>query len=515
MKNNENPPSVMIQGTCSNAGKSILTTAFCRIFSRRGMRVAPFKAQNMSLNSFVTADGGEMGRAQALQAESCGLEPDVRMNPILLKPVGECGSQLIVLGKVNGHISAKDYAAFRQDLWAIVKNAYDELAREYDLIILEGAGSPAEINLRRHDIVNMRMAKYARSKVFLAADIDRGGAFAALLGTMQLLTPCERSLVSGFILNKFRGDSSLLSPAIRKISRLTKRPFLGVVPWIPDIALPDEDSVSWKRGESSSKMRGMKVLLDVAVVDVPYISNTSDFDALRSEDDVSLRKVHGPADFGVPDCLILPGTRNTLADWAFLRKSGLAEKILDFGRCCKERGRGMLIGICGGFQLLGARIEDPLGVEGGGSAECLGFFPFVTTLFAEKTIRKNSGNTLPSWNRASMRLEGYEIHHGRTSSESDSCISIAQDEDGRSLGLGIFAENGHARIWGTYLHGVFDGDEFRQHICNILRWDHHLPPRERTLYARGKSLDRLADVVEKAVPLQKIQEIIRKDKSWF
>ena len=513
----------MIQGTCSNAGKSLLVTALCRILSKIGVRVAPFKAQNMSLNSFVTETQGEIGRAQALQAEACGLEPDVRMNPILLKPIEDCGSQLILLGKPAGMISATDYTRFRRDLWSVAQNSYQSLAKENDLMILEGAGSPAEINLRQHDIVNMRMARYAHANVFLTADIDRGGAFASLVGTMRLLTKSERSSVYGFILNKFRGNPDLLKPAIKKTSAITHKPFLGIVPWINNLDLPDEDSVSLKLRLRSGfnetplvPQKPKKTHVDFAVIDLPHISNSTDFDALRIEPDIAVRFISSLEELGTPDCIIIPGTRNTHSDLEFLTTSGLKNAIITLGKRFLSTGQGMLIGICGGFQMLGSALYDPHRIEGQYLSSCLGFFPFSTEFLSTKIIRQNVGHTLPLFTRESLPLSGYEIHHGKTILSSPATYTIiAKDDSDQPLVYGLQDRNRSVRILGTYLHGIFDSDAFRQYICNTLRKEKGLPFRERTLYARGKELDRLANIVGKALPLTKILGMIKKDKMWF
>ena len=503
--------ALMLQGTCSNAGKSLLAAAFCRMLARAGLRTVPFKAQNMSLNSFVTRQGGEMGRAQALQAEACFLEPDVRMNPVLLKPVSGLGSQLLLLGKPSGMLRTKDFQYFHYDLWTVIQNAYRDLSAEADVVVLEGAGSPAEINLRRHDIVNMRMARFAKAQVLLCADIDRGGAFAALLGTMQLLTPDEQKLVRGFILNKFRGDKSLLAPAIKSIQQKSRRPFLGVVPWIDDLNLPDEDSVSLKRGEryTSAPPPSYAHVLDLAILDLPHVSNATDFDALSQEKDVRIRLIQQPQDFATPHCLILPGTRNTSEDLEYLRRTGLDTAIQRYAHTALKYGQGMLIGICGGFQMLGKELDDPLGLEGKGRCLGLGLIPLITKLSSRKTLCRRQGFSTKALSSIELPVFGYEIHHGKSTVQEHLLTTVLRADDGSPLGYGVRDSKGQVRIWGTYLHGSFDSDSFRQALCNSLRADAGLPAADSNPYARHKSLDRLADCVEQAIPLTKILSLLK------
>ena len=505
--------ALMIQGTCSNAGKSLLVTAFCRMLSRTGLRTVPFKAQNMSLNSFVTRGGEEMGRAQALQAEACWLEPDVRMNPVLLKPVASKGSQILLLGKPYGTLTSQDFQYFQKDLWQTVKKAYRELVADYDVVILEGAGSPAEINLRRHDIVNMRMARFANADVLLAADIDRGGAFAALLGTMQLLTPRERTLIRGLILNKFRGDQTLLQPALKRLEKMTKRPFFGIVPWIPDLGLPDEDSVSLKQGERFPCAKPAKATqqLDFVLIDLPHLSNATDVDPLLREKNLQLRIVRSAKDLGEPDCLLLPGSRNTGQDLAFLAQTGLDQAIRNYARQALEHGRGMLIGICGGLQMLGTTLDDPLGLEGKRHCQGLGLFPMKTRLTNKKILCRSQGLTTASFGPAGLPVFGYEIHHGESSLENTTLQTLFRDKHGKPLGYGLLDRQGQLRLWGTYLHGIFDSDSFRNALCNSLRRDRGLTEEAVSPYERETALERLADCVEQAIPLQKILALLDLD----
>ena len=515
----------MVQGTCSNAGKSLLTAALCRLLARRGLRVAPFKAQNMALNSFVTSDGKEMGRAQVLQAAACGLAPDVRMNPVLLKPTSNTGSQVIVLGEPVGQMRVAEYLRYKPTAWKAVRRAYNSLAADMDVMVLEGAGSPAEINLKAHDIVNMRMARHAGAVVALVADIDRGGAFAALAGTMALLTRAERSRVGGFILNKFRGDASLLDPALSLLHRRTGKPFWGVVPMLENLRLPEEDSVSFKQGLTPGLVSGLHAgapeagQLDIVVPDLPHLSNATDLDALRDEPGVRLRIVRSAEHWGEPHAVILPGSRNTVDDLRFLQRSGLAQCVRDFASRCQQQGRGAVVGICGGLQMLGAEIADPLGLEEGGCEPGLGLLPLGTKLLAAKRLRRTCGWAHPCLTGLERQsVCGYEIHHGQTAVMSALVSAVASpdltgqpsvrvvmaDSEEQPLGWGICDAQGRARVWGSYLHGLFDVDSFRHAFLQSLRSEAGLPPAPLATYGLGPELDRLADAVEESLDMPAI-----------
>lgn len=504
-------PALMVQGTCSDAGKSLITAALCRLLARRGLRVAPFKAQNMALNSFVTLGGEEMGRAQALQAVACGLEPDARMNPILLKPTSDQGSQVIVRGRPVGMMRVREYLAYKRTAWKAVCRAWAELAADRDVMVLEGAGSPAEINLRSHDIVNMRMAAHAGAAVLLVADIDRGGAFAALAGTMSLLSRADRARVAGFALNRFRGDASLLAPAMEAVSRRTRRPFFGVIPMISELRLPEEDSVSFKLGRSPGIARGTGNVppgaLDIALIDLPHISNVTDCDALRAEPGVHLRAVRHAEELGAPELVILPGSRNSIRDMRFLRDSGLAEAVRAYALACLAQRRGAVVGICGGLQLLGERLEDPLGLEAGGSAQGLGLLPLVTELQVGKTLRRTEGTALTPLAGAPLPVAGYEIHHGR--SRCSGANVVMRDAVDEALGWGQLDGAGTARIWGSYLHGVFDSDAFRHALLGCLRREAGLPPADGAAWDLGPELDRVADVVAASLDMAGIDALLR------
>lgn len=489
-------PAIMFQGTGSNAGKSVLAAAMCRILRQDGYDVAPFKAQNMSLNSFVTPDGGEMGRAQVVQAQACRLDPDVRMNPVLLKPNSDTGSQIILHGKVYGSMHFRDYAEKRKSLFETIKSTYDELSSEHEVIVLEGAGSPAEINLKADDIVNMNMARHAEAPVLMVGDIDRGGVFAAFVGTMELLTERERSQVAGFVINRFRGDASLLGSALEHTRQHTGVPVLGVVPFLSQLGLPEEDSVSFK-DEGLHQGLASADQIDIAIVDMPHISNFTDFDALSIEPDVHLRVVRHRRELGSPDVLILPGSKNVLADLCFLQESGLAKQTLQLAatKSCE------IVGICGGFQILGRKINDPHCIESDGkSMDGLGLLPLDTVLAHQKTTIQIRSCHLPSGHE----VVGYEIHHGQT--YADGMVPIVYNSKGEMIGGSV--EKG--LIWGTYLHGVFDADGFRRWFIDRLRTRRGWRAEGKILacYDLEPAFNRLADCVREALDMQAVYRSI-------
>ncbi|MFA5863570.1 MAG: cobyric acid synthase [Phycisphaerae bacterium] len=489
-------PALMFQGTSSSAGKSIMTAAMCRILLQDGFRVAPFKAQNMSLNSFVTREGGEIGRAQAVQAQACRLEPDVRMNPVLLKPNSDTGSQVIIRGKPVGNMNVTAYTQFKTEAFKTVMECYDSLAGEYDAVILEGAGSPGEINLKHHDIVNMRMARYAESPVLLVGDIDRGGVFASFVGTMEVLAQWERQLVAGFLVNKFRGDKSLLGPALDYVADYTGRPVLGVIPYLRNLNIPEEDSVEFKSG-SFNKPRGQDPCVEVAVIDLPHISNFTDFDALRLEGDVYLRIIRSLEELNNPDAVIIPGSKNVIGDLKYLESSGLAQRL----KSLAKTGQTEIVGICGGFQILGKAISDPHGIEtSAGEVTGLSLLDIRTVLAVEKTLRCVQARHTVSGHLVS----GYEIHHGQTGGEG--LVPIIERSDGEVLGVSTASH----RIWGTYLHGVFDADEFRRWFIDGLRRRRGMEPAGRVLvnYEIETALDNLADVVRQNLPMDQIYKLM-------
>ncbi|MDD2309320.1 MAG: cobyric acid synthase [Desulfuromonadaceae bacterium] len=490
-------PAIMFQGTGSNAGKSILTAALCRILRQDGYDVAPFKAQNMSLNSFVTRQGGEMGRAQVLQAQACRLDPEVRMNPVLLKPNSETGSQVILCGKAVGTTHFRGYAEQRAEIFKTVQRCYDELAGEHQVMVLEGAGSPAEVNLKVNDIVNMNMARYAEAPVLLVGDIDRGGLFASFVGTMEVLSEAERAMVAGFVINRFRGDATLLGDALEYTRLHTGKPVLGTVPYLQNLGLPEEDSVSFKQGLLPAGVKDAE-LLDIAVLDLPHISNFTDLDPLGLDPDVSLRVVRTPAELGRPDALIIPGSKNTLLDLQWLRQNGLAEGILDLA----VAGHCEIIGICGGFQMLGQRISDPHGIESGaGEQDGLGLLEASTVLAELKSTLQSRCRHIPS----GCELTGYEIHHGITSAAGLEPLITSSD------GIMIGAGSPNGLVWGTYLHGIFDADPFRRWLIDRLRqrkgWQ--ADGIIRSCYDLEPALDRLAAAVRSSLDMGQIYRLLR------
>lgn len=491
-------PALMIQGTTSNAGKSILTTAFCRIFTRKGFAVAPFKAQNMSLNSFVTHDGKEMGRAQVVQAQGCRRDPDVRMNPVLLKPNSNTGSQIIVMGKPIGSMNFHQYTQLKKDLVSTIHKAYDELAQECDIMILEGAGSPAEINLKANDIVNMSMAKYSEASVLLCGDIDRGGVYAHFIGTMMCLDTCEQKLVKGFLVNRFRGDASLLTPAHEFVLEKTGKPVLGIIPYLLDIAIPDEDSVSFKNGVNK-KCSSSDSAISIAFIDLPHISNATDIDPFYLEPDVNITIVREPQDIDNADVIIIPGSKNVIDDLLSLHTKGITQKIIDR----VNKGSAILVGICGGFQMLGKTIVDPHGIENQNASEVygLGFLDISTVLERDKMLTLATAYHPES----DSTIKGYEIHHGRTVIGADS-IAIMKNSEQSGTG----ARNNDNTVWGTYLHGLFDNDVFRRYFIDSIRTRKGFRSLNsvQASYNLDSAIDRLADCVEEAVDMQFISKLL-------
>ena len=490
-------PAIMLQGTSSNAGKSVLAAALCRILLQDGLRVAPFKSQNMSLNSFVTDDGGEMGRAQVVQAQACRLKPSVLMNPILLKPNSDTGSQIIVNGKPVGNMRVGEYIRYKAEAFDAAKRNYDTLADEYDAIVLEGAGSPAEVNLKHHDIVNMNMAKYAKSPVLMVGDIDRGGVFASFIGTMEVLNQIERKLIAGFVINRFRGDASLLAPAMNYTEAFTGKPTLGVVPYVPNLGLPEEDSVEFKNSVSVNTSSTNQDAIDIAVIDLPHISNFTDLDALRIEPDVHVRVVRDIKDLRNPNAVILPGSKNTLGDLKWLIQQGFAEKLHTLANGKNTE----IVGICGGFQMLGRAIEDPQSIESdAGCMRGLRLLDITTTMATEKTLSRTSTTHLPS----GLPVEGYEIHHGQTYANKAKNIFGTNNKDK----FGYANEN--ELIWGTYLHGVFDADEFRRWWIDRLRTRRGLNAigQIQRIYDIEHALDHLAEVVRESLGMSRIYEVM-------
>ena len=490
---------IMVQGTCSNAGKSLLCAALCRIFRQDGYRVAPFKSQNMALNSFITADGREMGRAQVVQAEAAGIAPDVRMNPILLKPTSDVGSQVIIMGEAHGNRTAREYWGHKKALLPVIKEAFDSLAAENDIIVIEGAGSPAEINLKQDDIVNMGLAKLVDAPVLLVGDIDRGGLYASFLGTWMSFTDAERRLLTGYIVNRFRGDASLLGPAHEYMLDRTGTPVLGTIPYIRDLNIPEEDmaSFSWGHTDCGEKKAGT---LDIAVVMLRHVSNYTDFAPLTAEPDVRLRPVRRAEEWGDPDVVMLPGSKSVVPDLDDLRRSGLADNILSHA----ERGK-WIFGICGGLQILGRAILDPHGIESAApEVPGLGLMDLCSTFAADKTLVRVARAETP----LDVPSGGYEIHHGLTNHGPSALPLFLRADRAYPSEAERICGYVSGRRWATYLHGVFDDDAFRRAWLDHVRADIGLAPQGRRLatYDLEKALDRLADIVREHSDMETIYQ---------
>ncbi|MCI5605778.1 MAG: cobyric acid synthase [Clostridia bacterium] len=486
--------AIMIQGTMSNAGKSIIAAALCRIFKQDGYKAAPFKSQNMALNSYITEEGLEMGRAQVVQAEAAGIKPSVLMNPILLKPTSDRGSQVIVNGEVRSDMSAADYYKYKKKLIPDIMKAYNALAAEYDIIVIEGAGSPAEINLKQNDIVNMGMAKMADAPVLLVGDIDRGGVFAQLYGTVELLEPSEKERIKGLIINKFRGDKEILKPGLSMLEELTKIPVAGVVPHM-QLDIDDEDSLSER---FNNKRIGA---VDIAVIHFPRISNFTDFSVFERFNNVSVRYVKSVAELKNPDMIIFPGTKNTIEDLRWLRESGLEAAVLK----AADSGKA-IFGICGGYQMLGEEISDPHYAEGGGKIRGMGLLPMLTVFEKEKTRTnikgcfKNVTGILKNMNGA--EFSGYEIHMGKSD-----FLGAPMTE----LSNGKYDGGCRHNIYGSYIHGIFDmcADELIKCLCSakgIAAEDiTHFDAAEY----KEKEYDKLADAVRNSLDMDFIYEVMK------
>jgi len=495
--------TLMVLGTHSDAGKSILVTALCRTFAQDGYRVAPFKAQNMALNAGVTPEGHEIGRATMAQAEAAGIPAHVDMNPILLKPEGNRRSQVVLDGKPYTHIDAGNWHSLKPLLWQHVTAALDRLRNCFDLVIMEGAGSPAEINLKEGDLVNMRVAQYANSPVLLVGDIDRGGVFAALVGTMTLLEPEERALVKGFVINKFRGDISLLGDGLQMLqARAFNIPTLGVIPYLPNIGIAAEDSVTLDKQVQTS---AADQPVDIAVIRLPCISNFDDFDPLATEPGVRVRFVERLADLGTPHAVILPGSKMTLPDLVWLRETGLAERISQLS----TEGTSVA-GICGGYQMLGQMLFDHDGVEvePGTQAAGLGLLPIETSFVGDKhTVQVQATlqcDVNPFHSLKGSLVQGYEIHMGRSRPTVDvsPLCRVGQAPDSHFDG----AVNENGRVWGTYLHGLFENDAFRHTWLRSLGWR-----GAGQTFNREQAYNRLADHVRAHLDMVALQQIIWQD----
>ena len=489
--------AIMIQGTMSNSGKSFVTAGLCRVFTQDGYRVAPFKSQNMALNSYITKEGLEIGRAQAVQAEACMIEPTHWINPILLKPTSDMGSQVIVNGEVYGNMNAVEYYERKAELIPEIMKAFHHLAEENDIIVIEGAGSPAEINLAKDDIVNMGMAKMAEAPVILVADIDRGGVFASAYGTIKLLPQEDQDRFCGVVINKFRGDVEILKPGLAQLEELTGKPVLGVLP-MEKIDIDDEDSLSDRLNQKT-----ITEGVDIAVIRLPKISNFTDFSVFELIDGVSVRYVTDKRELGSPDLIILPGSKNTMGDMEWLIESGLEGAIKRAARSCR------VIGICGGFQLLGKELHDPEGVEHGGSMRGLGLLDISTVFAGAKTRTRTKGKILDGQNLYGLQdpvLEGYEIHMGVTRSLGQA-LPMIELEDGRTDAY----VSPDGRIWGSYLHGIFDNEDFVLALTNDLMKEKGIDPKNNRLsIAEYKEIqyNKLADMIRANLDMDRIYTIL-------
>ena len=483
--------NIMIQGTMSNAGKSLLAAGLCRIFRQDGYRVAPFKSQNMALNSFITKTGAEMGRAQVVQAEAAGIQPDVRMNPILLKPTTDVGSQVIVNGQVQGNMRAMEYYRRKREFIPAVMEAYNSLAQEYDIIVIEGAGSPAEINLKATDIVNMGLAELVDAPVLLVGDIDRGGVFAQLYGTIALLEPQEQRRIKGTIVNKFRGDRAILQPGIDILEKICGVPVAGVIPYT-HVDIDDEDSLSTRFHTGDGRKD-----IDIAVVKLPRISNFTDVSPLERFESVSVRYIERPDQLHQPDMILLPGTKSTIADLLWLRQSGLEAAI------CQQAARGCIVfGICGGYQMLGTSIRDPLGVEAAGVTEVkgMGLLPMDTVFQGEKVQQQTGGvfGTIsgPLHSLSGMNYTGYEIHMGRSGQQLPPLVS-------------------RGNVYGSYIHGIFDGAGIAQAVIGDLAARKGIDPGTLTVFDperyKQEQYDKLADAVRGGLDMDFVYRVLNRE----
>ncbi len=482
---------IMVQGTMSGVGKSFLVAGLCRIFKQDGYRVAPFKSQNMALNSFITDEGLEMGRAQVMQAEAAGIKPMVCMNPILLKPTDSIGSQVIVNGEVLGQMSAREYFAYKKKLVPCIKDAFKELEKYADIIVIEGAGSPAEINLKENDIVNMGMADIVDAPVLLVGDIDRGGVFAQLLGTIMLLTDAEKKRIKGLIINKFRGDKTILDPGIEMLEEKGRIPVAGVLPYM-SVKLEDEDSLSERFDNKKRKV------IDIAIVRFPRISNFTDFNVFEQNENVSLRYVTSCEELEKADMIILPGSKNTIGDLKWMRQNGIEAMVK------KMSEKVPVFGICGGFQMLGESVSDPESVEEGGNISGMGLLDTKTVLRSEKTRTRLTGkiNTLDGSfsNLSDLEFEGYEIHVGESVSNGNTLSdTVISDKSGR--------------VYGTYVHGIFDKKGIAKAVIDALAREKNVIIDDDGLmdYAsfKEKEYERMADILREHLDMEKIYGMLK------
>jgi adenosylcobyric acid synthase len=489
--------AIMVVGTTSHAGKSFLTAALCRILAKQGWRVTPFKGQNMALNAYVTATGGEIGHAQAVQAWAAGVAPRIEMNPILLKPQGDMTSQVIIKGKTVGTVKASEYYEKYFELgWEVIQESLYRLSLEFDMVVCEGAGSPAEINLKHRDLTNMRVAKHLNAPTILVVDIERGGAFAHVVGTLELLDPQERSLIKGVVINKFRGQKELLNSGIKWLEEKTKIPVLGVIPWSHQM-FPSEDSLDLLE---RNRRRSSKDI-NIHVVKLPRIANFTDFDPLEAESSVSVNYIDIQDSLGHPDAVIIPGTKTTIPDLLAMERSGMADQIRNYAAA-----GGTVLGICGGFQMLGQRIIDPEGIEGeSGEFTALDLLPITTIISPNKVARQRQ--VISEFPQPGLPVDGYEIHQGRSrinrrlKEGTDDYLPIFDDP-----GVGLVDKS--QSIWGCYLHGLFDNGAWRRSWINQLRKQRGMSSLATGISnhrdQRENTLNILADIVEKNLDLKPI-----------
>lgn len=505
--------AIMVQGTMSNAGKSLVTAGLCRVFRQDGWKACPFKSQNMALNSFITAEGAEMGRAQVVQAEAAGMEPSVLMNPILLKPTSDSGSQVIVNGVAVGTMSAAEYYRYKTKLIPDIMKAYETLAAKSDVMVIEGAGSPAEINLKAQDIVNMGMARMAKAPVVLVADIDRGGVFASIYGTLMLLEPEERAMVKGVIINKFRGDVEILRPGLTMLEERTGIPVIGVLPMM-HVDIEDEDSLS----ERLNQERDQNALIDIAVIQVPRMSNYTDFNVFELIEGVSVRYVKTVEELGNPDLIILPGTKNTIDDLKWMRQNGLETAVLH-----KADSGTVIFGICGGYQMLGRSLSDPFGYDSGHAGSMtagMGLLDTKTEFVENKRTIQMKGRFAKVGGIFSglsgKEFYGYEIHSGITRLAENKALTLAEplNETGEAAAEGSQAVHGKVNVYGTYIHGVFDGEGIAATVVEALLHKKGLTLEDIKVidYQKYKQqqYDILADNIRRNLDMKRVYEIVEK-----
>lgn len=497
--------AIMIQGTGSHVGKSLIAAGLCRIFKQDGLKVAPFKSQNMSNNSFVTENGEEVSRSQVVQAEAAGIKPIVDINPILLKPTSDQGAQVIVRGKVVSNMKAAEYDEYKRDAFKIVKKSYKNLTRTFEAIVIEGAGSPAEVNLKDRDIVNMKIAQMAKSPVILVSDIDRGGVFASVVGTLKLLSPKEQKMVAGIIINKFRGDLEILKPGLDFLEKQTKKPILGVVPYFKNIYISDEDSVSIEEEKIYSK----NAEIQIKIIKLPRISNFTDFEYLEREEGITLQYVNESREIGSPDLLIIPGTKNTINDLIYLHNSKIVQRIKQIAN-----NGTVIMGICGGYQMLGRKVVDEHNVESSTKEmEGLNLLNIDTFMNKDKITHqvKAKLSGLKEFIDFNHTINGYEIHCGRTKVyEGNSAFKVMEQLGGE---MGFYEEgnvNKEGTIIGTYIHGIFENNEFRNKFINYLRRRKNIKEKDAVCFDRDLQYNKLAELLRNSLDMPKIYEILEK-----